>query len=95
MCLFALGLGVIVVNEGVELNCGLWLLTFLIIPFPFIGQLQYTSGPLSPSSHKRMRYMPFWCTCNHITQNWENGGIKDGKVVSMIENGMLLLSRNH
>jgi hypothetical protein len=69
MCLFALGQGVIAINEGVELKYGLWLLNVLIIPFLFvIGQLQSTSGPLAPSSHKRMRYMPFWCTCNHITQ---------------------------
>jgi hypothetical protein len=74
---------VIAINEGVELNYGQLLLTILIIPFlSFVSQLQSNSRPLAPSSHKRMRYMPFWCTCNHITQKvgeWKDQRWKSGK----------------
>jgi hypothetical protein len=52
------------------------------ISFFFINKLESTFGPLAPSSHKRMRYMPFWCTCNHITQNmgeWKDQGWKSGR----------------
>jgi hypothetical protein len=63
----------------------LWTMAFNYPHYPilsFYQQLQSTSRPLAHFSHKRMRYMHFWCTYNHITQKvgeWKDQGWKSGK----------------
>jgi hypothetical protein len=45
------------------------ILIIVALNFLLFGQLQSTSGPLAPSSHRKMRYMPFWDTCNNHSED--------------------------